>query len=145
MRYARALFKRALRKYAKDTDQQFRSRSLVRAAVWEKTGGRCWYCGKACNPFIEFSIDHLKPRVTGGNLSFENLVPCCRKCNSRKRDASLEDLRAILAREDATEGIRFTDEQIAFLESQDIFLFANAETAYRFYFELLEEEEERDC
>jgi hypothetical protein len=30
------------------------------------------------------TIDHVVPKVFGGNDSFANLVPCCYQCNQRK-------------------------------------------------------------
>jgi len=40
----------------------------------------CAYCG-APNPT---TADHLLPRIRGGSDQGENLVPCCRACNSSK-------------------------------------------------------------
>ena len=47
--------------------------------------GRCNYCGSVDQP----SLDHLFPRFVGGSDAPENLVFCCRSCNSSKgkRDA----------------------------------------------------------
>lgn len=56
----------------------------VRAAVWDMTDGKCWYCGIQTNPFRDFTIDHVMPLVKGGSDSLDNLVPCCKSCNSRK-------------------------------------------------------------
>ena len=40
----------------------------------------CCYCGSA----KKLSADHIFPRKKGGNDSGENLVWCCRQCNSSK-------------------------------------------------------------
>lgn len=47
--------------------------------------GRCSYCGSEEHP----SLDHLFPKFVGGVDAPENLVFCCRSCNSSKgkRDA----------------------------------------------------------
>lgn len=71
------------------------SYSKIRAVIWDKTDGRCWYCGKQINPFREFAIDHVIPQSKGGPDTFDNLVPACRLCNGRKHDHDLEEFRAM--------------------------------------------------
>lgn len=45
--------------------------------------GRCAYCGVyTSNP----TKDHIKPLNAGGKLSRDNIVPCCKSCNSSKKD-----------------------------------------------------------
>lgn len=45
--------------------------------------GRCCYCGEyMSNP----TKDHIKPLNGGGTLSRENIIPCCQRCNSSKKD-----------------------------------------------------------
>lgn len=45
--------------------------------------GRCCYCDSYIkNP----TKDHLKPLNEGGMMSRENIVPCCQRCNSSKKD-----------------------------------------------------------
>lgn len=133
---ARGLYDKALRRYAKDTVAAFRARPLVRAAIWAKTDGKCWYCGKQCNPFLDFSIDHVAPKNSGGNEDFDNLVPCCRRCNARKRHRTVEELRAMLAAEEECGGLSFTKEQLAFLEQRGLILVSDARPEeYLFFFE----------
>jgi 5-methylcytosine-specific restriction endonuclease McrA len=48
----------------------------------------CAYCGiKSDN----LSQDHVIPISKGGQHIKENVVPCCRPCNSKKRDKSLAE------------------------------------------------------
>lgn len=42
----------------------------------------CVYCGSK----QDLSVDHLFPKKLGGTDEAENLVLCCRSCNSSKRD-----------------------------------------------------------
>ena len=64
--------------------------------IWEKSQGRCYYCGKTLNPFFgEFHIDHVIPVTRGGTHHIDNLVPCCLPCNSHKGDKTLDELRAL--------------------------------------------------
>ena len=39
----------------------------------------CAYCGEPAN-----EVDHIQPRVLGGTDDLDNLVACCRRCNSSK-------------------------------------------------------------
>lgn len=48
-------------------------------AVRVRDGGRCRYCRAPAA-----TIDHVAPRAQGGSDDLENLVVCCRNCNSKK-------------------------------------------------------------
>lgn len=72
--------------------------------VWDKTQGRCWYCGVALlkpDPLRHnrkqrerwYTIDHAIPRSRGGSLTEENLLPCCSYCNGQKCDMTVEEYR----------------------------------------------------
>lgn len=62
----------------------------VRAAVFSKNRGLCWYC--RCELTLEprqpnsFTVDHVIAFSQGGSDDIENLVPACRTCNCRKSD-----------------------------------------------------------
>jgi len=60
--------------------------------VWDKCGGRCWYCGKKLNPFF-FHFDHVEPYSKGGQDSVDNLVLSCVTCNISKGNMSVSDWR----------------------------------------------------
>lgn len=68
----------------------------VKAQVWAKTNGHCWYCGKLMNPWNDFTIDHMDPRKNGGGDELANLVPACQSCNSRKNAKNVEGYRMYL-------------------------------------------------
>ena len=55
--------------------------ALNRRAVFARDGHRCQYCGNAAE-----NIDHVVPRSRGGTHTWDNVVACCRPCNSRKED-----------------------------------------------------------
>jgi 5-methylcytosine-specific restriction endonuclease McrA len=63
---------------------------LQRDRVFERDDFRCVYCG---NQFAaeELSVDHVEPRVRGGDQSNGNLVTACRGCNNRKGQRRLSD------------------------------------------------------
>lgn len=49
-------------------------------------GYRCIYCGIKT---IALTQDHLTPLSQGGNHTVHNIVPACRRCNSRKQDGAV--------------------------------------------------------
>ncbi|HEX6938228.1 MAG TPA: HNH endonuclease signature motif containing protein [Longimicrobiales bacterium] len=54
-----------------------------RERIFERDGHRCVYCG-ATPPADQLTLDHVQPRVRGGDHSDGNLVTCCRRCNVEK-------------------------------------------------------------
>jgi len=103
----------------------------VMSAIWDKTDGRCWYCGHALNPWKNFTVDHIQPLSSGGTDDISNLAPCCYRCNSIKgTHGDLENLRNELAQR---EGFGFSRSQQQYLESHGIKL--PDRTRYLFYFE----------
>lgn len=73
-----------LRYYVKVPYQ--RTAPLSRRAVFARDHGECQYCGKPAE-----SIDHVIPRSRGGEHTWENVVACCRRCNTLKSDRLLRD------------------------------------------------------
>ncbi|MFN3649133.1 MAG: HNH endonuclease [Armatimonadota bacterium] len=59
---------------------------LSRRGVFARDGYQCQYCGVSGR---DLTIDHVVPRRLGGPSTWENLVACCRRCNSRKGDKPL--------------------------------------------------------
>lgn len=68
----------------------------IRADVWDKSRGHCWYCGVAMHPFHNFHVDHFIPVADGGSNDLMNLVPSCQSCNARKGARTAEYLRRFL-------------------------------------------------
>ncbi|TPM92714.1 HNH endonuclease [Mesorhizobium sp. B2-1-3A] len=77
-------------------------RSDRRQAVWNRTGGRCFYCD--CGLIDDFAtgrpdrrfdmqIDHMTPEKRGGSDVASNLVPACRACNSAKSSMTVDEYR----------------------------------------------------
>lgn len=67
------------------------------ADIWDKTKGKCWYCGKQTNPYRDYSVDHVQELSNGGKFHINNLVPCCVKCNQIKADKGVDYLRSYMA------------------------------------------------
>ncbi len=56
---------------------------MTRAEVFARDGWRCVYCGEVLPP-ESLSLDHVHPRVKGGDSSSGNVVTACLACNARK-------------------------------------------------------------
>lgn len=56
---------------------------MKRNRIFERDGYRCVYCGEQW-PIDELSVDHVEPRVRGGDHSEGNLVTACKACNTLK-------------------------------------------------------------
>jgi len=60
-----------------------------RRNLFARDGNLCQYCGKSF-PLSQLSFDHVAPRSRGGQTTWENVVCCCLKCNTRKGDRTPE-------------------------------------------------------
>jgi 5-methylcytosine-specific restriction endonuclease McrA len=76
-----------------------------RQAIWNKTNGKCWYCG--CDlPEKGWHADHVDPVIRNWwdgtechpeNENIDNLVPTCASCNIQKGNMSVEEFRERIA------------------------------------------------
>lgn len=53
---------------------------------WQREGRVCQYCQNSFD-----TIDHVIPLTRGGDNMLNNLVPCCRSCNSSKGTKTLAE------------------------------------------------------
>jgi len=67
--------------------------AVTRRSVFVRDGHRCQYCGAQAE-----NIDHVVPRSRGGAHSWENVVACCRRCNTRKEDRLIDEAGFHLSR-----------------------------------------------
>jgi len=74
-----------------------------RKAIWDKSEGKCWYCGIELNK-NNWHADHFEPlnRVGGKILSperdvIENKVPSCPSCNIMKTNMDIESFRWLIS------------------------------------------------
>ena len=75
---------------------------LQRREIFDKTGGRCYYCG--CElPFEDMRLDHMVSLHNHGEDEMDNLVPSCQQCNYYKRGSNPEGFRRKLKRAFARE------------------------------------------
>ena len=54
-----------------------------RKNLFARDDHQCQYCGRN-EPAHKLSLDHVVPRSHGGPTTWENIVCCCLRCNSRK-------------------------------------------------------------
>jgi hypothetical protein len=69
-----------------------------REKIFNKYNGFCFYCGvelqiENLEKRTYLTIDHLLPQSKDGGHDENNLVPCCKTCNSSKRNKTLDEYR----------------------------------------------------
>lgn len=66
--------------------ERAKARELRKSRWWQQktASGKCYYCGKK-TAFKNLTMDHLVPLARGGRSTKDNLVPCCKECNNRKK------------------------------------------------------------
>ena len=69
------------------TTSSSEARRLWRKKIKERWNYECAYCGSEKN----LTIDHVVPRIKGGESSVENMVCCCYSCNQDKGHTPWED------------------------------------------------------
>jgi HNH endonuclease len=60
-----------------------RNGTTTRDVIFRRDGFRCVYCGQTF-PGEALTLDHVEPRMRGGDRSAGNLVTCCGACNASK-------------------------------------------------------------
>ena len=63
---------------------------MKREEVFARDGHQCVYCGQIF-PSEELTLDHVQPRVRGGDNSAGNVVTACGACNALKGHRRLGD------------------------------------------------------
>ncbi|MET0966963.1 MAG: HNH endonuclease [Nakamurella sp.] len=54
------------------------------AAILQRDGNQCLWCGRAFSSLVQPTTDHLVPKVKGGPSWIENEVAACRRCNGQR-------------------------------------------------------------
>lgn len=116
--------------------------SAKTTTIWNKTHGKCGYCGiklRENGPNKEdpdiFTLDHIIPLSKGGTKDIKNLLGACKKCNNLKGGSdNLDFLRMrILISQDKMP--KFNEKQFNYLYNKGINL--GRLIKYEFYFEKL--------
>ncbi len=63
-----------------------KARELRNSEWWKRrcAKGICGYCG-AATPAKEMTMDHIVPIARGGKSVKGNVIPCCKICNTKKK------------------------------------------------------------
>jgi 5-methylcytosine-specific restriction endonuclease McrA len=74
-----------------------KARALRKTRWWQQktASGICHYCQHQV-PVNELTMDHIIPLSRGGKSTKGNLVPCCKECNTAKKNdlpPELEELQ----------------------------------------------------
>lgn len=69
-----------------------------RKNVYLRDDYTCQYCGKKFKA-EDLTFDHVVPRKNGGQTTWENIVTCCRECNTHKGCKSSDEAHMYPLRE----------------------------------------------
>jgi len=63
-----------------------KARELRNSQWWKRkrSQGICYYCHESFPPKT-LTMDHIVPMARGGKSVKSNVVPCCKMCNSKKK------------------------------------------------------------
>ncbi len=63
-----------------------KARELRESQWWKRrvAKGECYYCGSP-TPAKDLTMDHIVPIARGGQSIRGNVVPCCKNCNTAKK------------------------------------------------------------
>lgn len=68
--------------------ERAKARELRKTRWWQQktSSGRCYYCSSKVG-FKNLTMDHIIPLSRGGRSTKDNLVPCCKDCNTKKKSS----------------------------------------------------------
>ena len=69
-----------------DFSEKSNAKRKYREAIFEAFDYKCAYCGVDGAA----TLDHIKPRFSGGQSLTSNLISCCSKCNTSKDNENVE-------------------------------------------------------
>jgi 5-methylcytosine-specific restriction enzyme A len=66
--------------------ERAKAREMRKTRWWQQktASGKCYYCGRQVG-FANLTMDHVIPLSRGGASTRDNLVPCCKECNNKKK------------------------------------------------------------
>ena len=79
-----------------------------RRNVFWRDGNQCQYCFNFFKN-SELTMDHVKPKSLGGPKSWENIVACCKGCNSKKKNKTPKQANMPLLRRPYVPRVKMID------------------------------------
>ena len=84
--------RKTIKPFAYDLDaadiqrERHRAREIRESQWWKRqcAKGRCYYCDHEVAAG-KLTMDHIVPLARGGRSTKGNLVPCCKACNTAKK------------------------------------------------------------
>jgi 5-methylcytosine-specific restriction endonuclease McrA len=66
--------------------QKDKARKLRKTRWWQQklAAGNCYYCSRQYKP-KDLTMDHIVPLARGGRSTKDNIVSCCKECNTKKK------------------------------------------------------------
>lgn len=63
-----------------------KARKLRKGRWWQQklAAGTCYYCTETFGP-KDLTMDHIVPLARGGKSTKDNIVACCKECNTKKK------------------------------------------------------------
>lgn len=89
-----------------DLKQERSKARELRASQWWKrrlAKGVCHYCGRSFPP-RDLTMDHIVPVSRGGRTTKGNVAPCCKECNTAKKQLLPMEWEEYLKRFESTPG-----------------------------------------
>lgn len=75
-----------------------RKPKFSRRNIFARDRNKCQYCSKRCKT-EDLNLDHVIPKSRGGEMSWENIVLSCIRCNDKKRDRTPQEAGMKLIRD----------------------------------------------
>ena len=68
--------------------ERTKARNLRKTRWWQQKTSQetCYYCSQKVG-YANLTMDHIIPLSRGGRSTKDNLVPCCKDCNTRKKNS----------------------------------------------------------
>lgn len=77
--------------WSKEQKRSLPSIPRRRKSIFEKAGGKCFYCKCDLDLTGTWHIEHMMPRALGGDNKPSNLVASCAPCNFKKNDKTADE------------------------------------------------------
>jgi len=79
-----------------------------RRNVFWRDENQCQYCTEFFKN-SELTMDHVNPKSLGGPKTWENIVTCCKSCNSKKKNKTPKQANMPLLKRPFTPRVRMVD------------------------------------